>query len=95
MVQADVPGYEMSDQDELEDEAEDTGEADHHPDVKIGDIAHIRGGLSHPGVHGDQGEQRGHADTNSGCYLQRDVTEEETRKTFFSIIFIEGHSAML
>ena len=85
----------MSDDDELEDEADHAEEADHHPDVKIGDIAHIRGGLSRPGVHGDQGEQRGHADTNSGCYLQRDVTEEETRKTFFSIIFIEGHSAML
>ena len=37
----------MSDDDELEDEADHTEEADHHPDVKIGDIAHIRGGLSH------------------------------------------------
>ena len=46
----------MSDDDELEDEADHAEEADHHPDVKIGDIADIRGGLSDPGVHGDQGE---------------------------------------
>ena len=80
---------------ELEHEAEDAEETHQHPDIKIRDIAHLWSGLSHPGVHGDQGEQRGHADTNSGCYLQRDVTEEETRKTFFSIIIIESHSAML
>ena len=61
---------EMCDDDELEDEADHTEEADHHPDVKIGDIAHIRGGLSHPGVHGDQGEERGHPHSNPGSHLR-------------------------
>ena len=60
----------MSDDDELEDEADHAEEADHHPDVKIGDIAHIRGGLSHPGVHGDQGEERGHPHSHPGSHLR-------------------------
>ena len=59
----------MGDKDELKDEGEDAEEADHHPDVEVGDIADIRGGLPDPIVHGDQGEQGGHANTNPGSHL--------------------------
>ena len=59
----------MGDRDELDDEGEDAEEANHHPYVKVGDIADIRSGISDTIVHGDQGEEGGHANTNPGSHL--------------------------
>ena len=65
-----LAGGEVSHCYELEHEAEDAEETHQHPDIKIRDIAHLWSGLSHPGVHGDQGEERGHPHSHPGSHLR-------------------------
>ena len=69
----------MNHKNKLKHECVDKDEADDHPDIQIGDVAHLRHGAPHPAEHGRQGQdgRHGYGDPSRygvGWYVQRQVT---------------------
>ena len=68
----------MNHKNKLKHECVDKDEADDHPNVQIGDVAHLRHGAPHPAEHGRQGQDGRHGDGDPsrygvGGYVQRQV----------------------
>ena len=68
----------MNHKNKLKHEGVDKDEADDHPYVQKGDVAHLRHGAPHPTEHGRQGQDGRHGDGDPsrygvGGYVQRQV----------------------